>query len=1031
MFFLFEQDILANTKWKAEFYNSQNLSGDKVEKFYETIAFDWGRGSPIDGLSADHFSARFYSNIAGNQDYFVQTYADDGIRVKVGDKQVINRWSGSAGAYNQALITNLGSGSQTVQVDYYENTGKAELFAEVVPLGDWYAYYYANKNLTGTPANARVVESQPGGRLSQDYGRGSPINGVPSDHFSAKYISAQRIEAGDYILRGYADDGLRIYIDDKLVLDGWKTGASQDDAVEISIRDRSNAKTGEKDIHWIRVEYYENTGLSKLDVSLQKKADLIPSDGWLGMYYNNRTLSGLSKIVDGGIGAKNPIKELKYDWGRGEPIKKISADQFSASFYRNIAGNQDYFVQTYADDGIRVKVGDKQVINRWSGSAGAYNQALITNLGSGSQTVQVDYYENTGKAELFAEVVPLGDWYAYYYANKNLTGTPANARVVESQPGGRLSQDYGRGSPISGVPSDQFSVKYISAQEFDSGEYVLRARADDGIRVYIDGKLVLDRWSNSAYREDAIRVNLANKNNPKSSNNKNIYWIEVHYYEDRNDSKVDVSLEPYNIESNISTENWYVEYFNNTNLHGSPVHFDGGSKSLNKISDINFDWGRTSPHSKVNSDNFSARFIKDFDVEAGEYILRSYADDGIRIYVDDQLVVDRWHEASEINKHDSIKLNLDKGKHRIKVEYLEKTGSARLRFSLNPLINELSQNEWLAIYYNNQNLTGKGLVDGGKNGPVTHNTISNNWGRSYPIQGISNDEFSASFFKTVEGQQDYFVTAFADDGVRVTVGDKVPINRWSGSAGRYDKGLVTGLPKGTYKAQVDYYDRINEATIFAEVVPLGNWYAYYYDNIDLTGHPVNSETIKSGSNGSLSQNHGYGSPISGVPNDYFSAKYISAQRITAGEYIVKTGADDGVRVYIDGELVLDRWNNTSYREDAVKINIKDNQSLGSRDKDIHWIEIEYYEHKNSARLDFSIEPYSSRNVLDTKSWYAEYYSNDNFSGIPYVQGFNSSSNKINQINFNWGSNKPHRSLTGNNFTARYQKKVNVTSNQKS
>src|SRR5699024_4801437 len=104
--------------------------------------------------------------------------------------------------------------------------------------------------------------------------------------------------------------------------------------------------------------------------------------------------------------------------------------------------------------------------------------------------------------------------------------------------------------------------------------------------------------------------------------------------------------------------------------------------------------------------------------------------------------------------------------------------------------------------------------------------------------------FSASFIKNISGDKDYFVTTFADDGVRVSVGDKTPINRWSGSAGQFDKGLITGLSKGTHKAQIDYYDRINEATIFADIVPIGDWYAYYFNNMDLSGHPINSETIK-------------------------------------------------------------------------------------------------------------------------------------------------------------------------------------------
>ncbi|WP_272480085.1 PA14 domain-containing protein, partial [Aquibacillus koreensis] len=198
------------------------------------------------------------------------------------------------------------------------------------------------------------MKAQGDGSLIEDHGNNAPISNVPKDKYSAKYVTAKKITAGDYIIRSRADDGIRVYIDDKLVLNRWSTSNYQEDAVEVSIKDRVDAKPGQADVHWIRVEYFESTGKSKIDVSIKQKNEEITTDSWLGAYYNNKNLSGRSTAVVGGAGSVNPINALNYDWGYTEPHAKISHYNYSSSFFKKVVGGKDYFVQTYADDGIRV-----------------------------------------------------------------------------------------------------------------------------------------------------------------------------------------------------------------------------------------------------------------------------------------------------------------------------------------------------------------------------------------------------------------------------------------------------------------------------------------------------------------------------------------------------------------------------------------------------------------------------------------------------------------------------------------------------
>lgn len=50
------------------------------------------------------------------------------------------------------------------------------------------------------------------------------------------------------------------------------------------------------------------------------------------------------------------------------------------------------------------------------------------------------------------------------------------------------------GDPIDEVDEDNFSIRFESDEDFDSGQYEFIITVNDGVRFYIDGDLVLDEW---------------------------------------------------------------------------------------------------------------------------------------------------------------------------------------------------------------------------------------------------------------------------------------------------------------------------------------------------------------------------------------------------------------------------------------------------------------------------------------------------------------------------------------------------------
>ncbi len=91
-----------------------------------------------------------------------------------------------------------------------------------------------------------------------------------------------------------------------------------------------------------------------------------------------------------------------------------------------------------------------------------------------------------------------------YFRNRDLSGKPALVRVDP-----QIVFNWDRGSPTDNlqargeassdeaVPSDNFSIRW-SGQLLPpvSGKYELQAAANDGFRLYLDGKLVVDHWRN-------------------------------------------------------------------------------------------------------------------------------------------------------------------------------------------------------------------------------------------------------------------------------------------------------------------------------------------------------------------------------------------------------------------------------------------------------------------------------------------------------------------------------------------------------
>jgi hypothetical protein len=131
-----------------------------------------------------------------------------------------------------------------------------------------------------------------------------------------------------------------------------------------------------------------------------------------------------------------------------------------------------------------------------------------------------------------------------------------------------------------------------------------------------------------------------------------------------------------------------------------------------------------------------------------------------------------------------------------------------------------------------------------------------------------------------------------------------------------------------------------------------NWTATFYNNTTLGGDPVASEVYPEGMyfnwDTGPALKADYNTPVPNVTSDHFSVRFTSTQTFPqGGTYVFTIYVDDGIRVFFDGALVLDQFNqNTTpdFRTYTFEHAISANQQVAMR--------VEYVEFTGSASFAF-------------------------------------------------------------------------------
>src|SRR5438477_12352052 len=84
----------AGTGLLAQYFDNMDFTNLKMTRTDAQVNFNWASGSPAASMGADTFSVRWTGQIAAHttEKYTFYTSSDDGVRLWLNDKLVIDRW---------------------------------------------------------------------------------------------------------------------------------------------------------------------------------------------------------------------------------------------------------------------------------------------------------------------------------------------------------------------------------------------------------------------------------------------------------------------------------------------------------------------------------------------------------------------------------------------------------------------------------------------------------------------------------------------------------------------------------------------------------------------------------------------------------------------------------------------------------------------------------------------------------------------------------------------------------------------------
>lgn len=834
--------------------------------------------------------------------------------------------------------------------------------------------YFNNVELSGSPVNISLTDN-----IDFDWAGNAPSESLPANYFSARWTGQFYFEEGSYTFRPTTDDGVRLWIDDELIVDYWRPTSAYERPGSIYL------KSG---FYQIKMEYFERTGYASAKLTWEKAAGCssIPTNSFCGEYYNHYNFVGPVALL------RND-DVIDFNWKSEAPDADVNTNWFSVRWQGNFdfAGGA-YNLNVNVDDRIRIWINDQLILDGKDSFVGTKLETF--EVPAGNHRVRIDYQERTSNARAIVNWtkantcsgVPENQFCADYYPNKDLAGLPIHSGLTDD-----IDFNWGKDSPVPDViGTDYFSIRWNGLFDFEEGIYNFNLRTDNGVRIWVgdDETPLIDSWDRGGtfHAEKALPAGK--------------HHVKVEYREHSGSARAHVSWSKGEFCSDIPVNAFCGEYFPNNTFTGVPIY-------KHTDEEIAFDWLSLSPvEGVIPADKFGVRWQGYFDLE-GDYRFVARGDDVIRVWVNDELIIDQPNYIG--NKELYYDITLPAGRHLIKMEMQENVGHARAHLFWEERFDctGTPDNAFCGSYYLGNALEGE----------VQRTYLSENinfdWGDVRPMHGISNNYYSVRWvgrFDFDEGWYRFF--GHANEGIRVWIDDELIIDHWSKeSRNQYNVQMTPWVSAGKHVVKVEYRENWGDASISLKwdavtecnKAPQEAYCVEYYDGYNLETdivppHPVAVEKVNA-----INNDWGYERPHDMVWKDRFFARWKSSHYFNEGIYRFKTLSDDGVRLFIDGKEVINKWR----YQGATPYYYVTKLSQGWHD-----LRLEYFENTSKAEAHLSWDSLPSCAEAHEDRFCSEYFNNTDFSGMPVDIQI------VNQIDFDINYDAPSQYVNRDNFSIR-------------
>lgn len=672
--------------WRVEYFANKTLKGVPAHVAnVETLNFDWGVGSPVAGLPAEDFSARFTQIRRLRAGWYrFRLTGNNGIRLWVDDRMVINRWWDSQNGSGEETHY-VSGGDHVLRVEYYEHVGSASVSLDITPVQFTYQLF-PNSTLSGAPT---VTFEDTSNRM--EWRHVPPVSTILSNgRMSLRATATVAFLSGRYRFNAVHTGGCRIFLDGVKVLDDWDGLTPLGAAVEVAAGNRQ-----------VVVEFRHTEQIPALDAGSIYRSALTfgwADDGWLLTCHN---YDEANAILDAGY----PDPDSRYQMFRviafngspevnarldaahnvaneylavdGMPLRirfadieqfktgingsdDLETDWLSAHIRRNvfIAETGRYQFRINADDGHRLIVDGRQ-LEETHFIIGGHDRYFELDLEAGCHDIALEYCNSKWGGSLDMEVTRAA-WTVDYYDGADF------ATHLEQKTLDRLDR-----IPLD-VPAaagaTHWSARAVRTYDLPVGRYRIYARGDDGVRVRVARQTLIDAWKNQS--STGYSAHFEHHGGPIE--------VEVDYYQATGATDFDYKLLP---------DGFFGEYYRGMTLDKS-IQADGSEKpnpphAYRFDPWIDFDWGSAPAMPRLGRDAFSARWWGPLDLPVGRWRFDLTGDDGFRLFLDGRLLIDAW--VNQPATTHSAQVDLVGREHNLQLEYYENTVNAVCKLHLERL----------------------------------------------------------------------------------------------------------------------------------------------------------------------------------------------------------------------------------------------------------------------------------------------------------------------------------------------------------